>query len=571
MTSYSDESTDIGARTDQVLWRHLSQLNSALELVHDKRGILGILEDLRDSTRTIIQDRVRPKIRPLNILDLPDELLIGIFDYVKGRTGIYGLYFFDYPLGDVTAITNTRLTCRRFYETSSHLLVHHIRVDMTRSSLAHLDEVSRHPSVSKGVRAITLHLGPFYDRFLAHDIRAFAAYRASQLRLSIENWENTIDLQIYGDDPVEVFQGAITKGVILAESWERLAARGIDTNSADHLMMSSAHQQYIQLYEDLTEISASFAQAIASAIKRMPTASWVTIDDQNALEFYKWGRHAFSLPGDVDEADSLLKNLLLPIGWSGVREHQLAPPPFNLIGELLISLEELQIPLAGLDIATPPPVPEPPTPMYEQSVLYTAAKSLKAISFRPRTNIWNKYWTERAPGEWAYFTNFLRSLLHANSLQKIDLSFYFMGADNPPPLLSMAPLLLSYTWPNLKILHFNGPFHFEELKAVLKPLRQNVQVQWSGYLMSGEWTGVLEFLRKRKSLKQELGDVNGSIYGQECDQMTKSERDFVFNEKGMYRLGSLATQYIQGWIPSNPVSDWSMGELDMPEMMEDDD
>jgi hypothetical protein len=68
-----------------------------------------------------------------------------------------------------------------------------------------------------------------------------------------------------------------------------------------------------------------------------------------------------------------------------------------------------------------------------------------------------------------------------------------MGIDDPPPLLSMAPLLLSSTWPNLKILRFVGPFHFEELKAVFKPLGQDVKFQWSGYLMSGSWVEVLDF------------------------------------------------------------------------------
>lgn len=59
---------------------------------------------------------------------------------------------------------------------------------MTRSSLANLAVVSRHPSISKGVQATKLHLEPLYDRVLAHSIRDFAAYRVSELHLAIDHW-----------------------------------------------------------------------------------------------------------------------------------------------------------------------------------------------------------------------------------------------------------------------------------------------------------------------------------------------------------------------------------------------
>ncbi|KAI0451423.1 hypothetical protein F5B21DRAFT_516722 [Xylaria acuta] len=466
--------TDMNIQTDHVLWQQLSEINSALELLHDRRAILKTLEGLRASTRTLLNDH----------------------------------------------------------------------------------EVSRHPFISKGVRAIELCLEPFYDSIIAHDIQAFSAYHASKLRRTTENWGEFVDWQLSGGmpvdeaTPVEAYQKAIAKAVPPAESWETLAAWGVDTNRADHLMMAKAHEQYLQLYEDYEGLSGSLAQAIASAMVRMPTATWIKVDDRDA---YNRPRGYLRL-GDLDKTDALLDRLLSPIGWSDVREYGLGPPPFHLIGELLLSTQRLGIPIKGLDIATPPPTGSPSTSntatIHEPAVIRAAVKQLKTVTFRPRTNIWAQHWTKRAPEEWVHFTDFLLNLLHTKSLQRIDLSFYFMGTDDPPPLLSMASLLLSYTWPNLQDLYFNGPFHFKELQAVVKPLGRNVTLQWCGYLMSGLWVDVLDFLRERNARSQELGDVNGSIYGQECGWMTKIERDFIF--KHDIWLKSRATQYIRGWVPSNP-------------------
>ncbi|KAI0903266.1 hypothetical protein F4823DRAFT_619257 [Ustulina deusta] len=429
---------------------------------------------------------------------------------------------------------------------------------MTHSSLARLDEVSRHHYISKGIRAIKLSLFPVYDSVLAHDIRAFAMYHLSDLRQGIESWHEALDWLPNGGTSVEVCQRAITRAVSLAESWEELAARGVDASRADHLMISQAHEQYLQRYEDYDRLSCSLTQIITSAMGRMPTATWIKIYDPNIYKPPRW------TPRVLDQPDSLLNCLLLPVGWSDVRQRRLgwlAPPPSHPICELLLSIQQLGISLVGLDIETPPPVPSSSASnmaiTHDPTVFHHAVKRLKAVSFNLR-DIWGKYWTGRAPEEWAYLTSFLLSLLHTDSLRKISLNFNFMRTDDPRSLLSMAPLLLSYTWPNLQHLYFNGPFHFEELKAAVKPLGQNAKLQWCGYLMSGSWADVLDFLRERNGPKQELGDQNGSIYGQECDRMSEDERNFIFWNDLRFHLTSRATDYIRRCLASNPVRDWEM-------------
>jgi hypothetical protein len=108
----------------------------------------------------------------------------------------------------------------------------------------------------------------------------------------------------------------------------------------------------------------------------MRTATWVRIDDK---DLYDRSIYGTIYPEDLDGTDLLLENLLLPMGWSDwsdVGEHDLGPPPFHLIGELLLLMKQLKIPLAGLDIETPPPTASPSTlnttTTYDPTVLRAA-------------------------------------------------------------------------------------------------------------------------------------------------------------------------------------------------------
>lgn len=511
--------------------------------------------------RAATNERVRPEHRP-PIFSLPDELLRHIFEYVRGETGMYELHFF--PRNNASGITNVRLACSRFYVTSSHLLLHHVNVGLTAQSLAHLDEVSQHPFISKGVLGVTLFLGPFYDSALAGNIRTFATYRAAKLRHSIEWWERDIEMHIDDGDPAEIYQEAIAKGIPLAESWEEAADQGIDVTRVDHVMLADAHTLYCQRYEHQKAVIDGFAQTVGSAMRRMPSATWVKAEDRNIFNI---GLSSWPSPNDMNDPVLLREKLLVPLDWHDARVYGLGPAPFDIIGGLLLSLHQAEIHLKGLDIQTPPPTfPNTPTTLNEQD-LCVAIRQLKAIKVRPKSNIRHVYWAERAADEWMPFMRFLSRLLRTESLQNIDLDFYYMCDNHPPPSLSMAPIILSYIWPSLTSLHFNGPFHLEELRAVVQRLEKDVDLQWGGYLLSGSWAEVLDIVKEYDSWETCIGHINGSVYGQEADELTQQEWDFIFRAGiGIYDV-SRATKFTQrDWLQkSNPVRDWENGEIVIPE------
>lgn len=499
------------------------------------------------------------------IFDLPDELLRRIFEYVRGIIYEKDLYYIDFKSNSANSIREVRLTCRRFYETSSHLLLDYVQVRLTRQSLAQLDEISRHSFVSRGVRVIRLALVPFYDEVLAHDIRSFTAYHVSKFLGVVEMWETFQFFEHLA--PPNLSNEVIEKAHRLARSWDEAAFEGVAQTDEDHALFARAHNQYGQRYKESKDLLDSLPQEIASAMMRMPVASWLVAEENSHSREYM---EPFQ-PGDLESPGSLLEKLITPFGWEDAHDYELGPPPFNLSSALMLSIQQLGVTLQGLNLDTPPPttgfsIAQTTQTSQEVSGLRAAVQHLKSIQFHPEDNISREFWAERPADEWNTPLDFLSNLLHTASLQRIHLNFSFMLHYDFQPSVSMAPLLLSCTWPALKILHFVGPFYLEELQSVVKRLDKNIELLWGGCLMSGSWVEVLELLKQHRWKSVLIGDVNGSTYGQECTEMEGWEHQDIFGDCRR----NLATKYVQGLRKSNPVKDWEIGALEIQESERED-
>lgn len=583
-----------------MLWKQLTELNAAVDATGDRCTGLGRLqykimemgqhesvkedfeeeirnleilqsrlEGLRDTTRRTINEAVRPLLRPLRILDLPDELLRHIFLYVRGRTSMYKLAFYDMIGGDAEQIKKLRLTCRRFCVTSSHLLMFYVKVDMTSQSLAHLDEVSRHSTISKGIRAVKICLGRHFDHDIACDTRAFALYQGTKLRNYLDSWEMSIQNRYpHGEVSRDVLQRAIHRGTIIADSFDEAAQHGLNETCPEHVLLRAAQECYRQHHEtQLLLQHGPFAQATFSAMMRMPTATWLSIQDGDirAISGPDWESDII-YPENLENVDTLRLKLEAPsFSWSMARYRGLRSPPVDVIPSILLSIGEAGIRLTGLDIDVPLPdnLSSFSRDQVTPSKMQASSQQLKAFACRPRHAV--PLSKEAVP----LLTGFLSTILQTSSLQRIDLCFDFMSEESSglQPIASMAPILFSRSWPSLEELSFTGPFHFQDLRNLVNHIDKNVDLQWSGYLMDGSWAGVLDFLRDcRLHATITLGDVNGSIAGAECENMSRAELDHIFRENDFtpsLASESRAARYIRGWTTRNPVTDWIHGDLEL--------
>lgn len=238
------------------------------------------------------------RVRSLNILDLPDELLKTIFERLMDRWMSSGGYFFipdhGYQNG-LKDIQNIRLTCQRFCNTSSHLLLRHIDVTMRPSSLARLKEVACHLLLSKGVQAVRVHLN-YFSPSLATDIFHFATLAIMHLEHSLEFFkallQRNLDEQLF-NMPREEIGPAIDKDALILEEWSEFldVLRDSDedpdvfkegiANSREVAGLVSAHEIYRQQYlaQESVLKDGTFLQVIATAMSKMPTAKKLFVGD----------------------------------------------------------------------------------------------------------------------------------------------------------------------------------------------------------------------------------------------------------------------------------------------------
>ncbi|KAG6367559.1 hypothetical protein INS49_001752 [Diaporthe citri] len=519
-----------------MLWKQLTELNAAVDATGDRWISLGSLQCkiMEMGQHESVKEDFEDEIRNLKILQ-----------------------------------------SRRFCATSSHLLMIHVKVDMTPQSLARLDRISRHSTISKGIRAIKICLGRHFDPDISNDIQAFARYQGTRMRGYINFWELSVQhrhllgTMSRGNMSMEALQRAIERGTILADSFDEATRRGLDETCPEHVLLRVAQECYRQHYESQLLLQhGPFVQDIVSAMMRMPTAIWLSIQDEDIgpVSGPDWESEIID-PEDMEDLDTLRLKLQAPsFSWSTARYCGLGSPPVDVIPNIFLSIGEAGIRLTGLDIDVPLPdnLSSFSRDQVETSKMQASSQQLKAFACRARH--------DRPPSTEAIPTliRFLSTILQTSSLQRIDLWF----DSGLQPIASIAPILFSRSWPSLKELSFSGPFHFQDLRKLVNHIGKNVELQWSGYLMDGPWAGVLDFLRDcRLHATLTLGDVNGSIAGAECEIMSMRELDYIFRENDVtpsLASESRASRYIRGWTTQNPVTDWMNGDLEMAELPRDD-
>lgn len=375
-----------------MFWKQLTELNAAVDDTRDRRinlqhlrcdvmrkvqdefvnkqfrneliklkGLQSDLERMRDTVRQTINEAVRPFLRPIKILDLPDELR-HIFLCVRGDPTTSEYVFDDFietegddylSVPDIRQVKKLRLTCRRFCATSSHLLMLYVQVDMSPKSLVRLEEVSRHPTISKGIRRVEKCLGRHFDADIAYDLRAFARYQGTKLRRKIGRMEREVQDPISPLDPLEnpvKLVQSIARAILVAESFEAADQTGLNENCPEHVLLREAQDSYRQLYEaQLLLQRGPFAQAVVSAMKRMPTAKWLSIKDDFIR--VKSGTDLLDesiFEGDLESSDTLRPKLQAPSLWR-------IAPPVDAIFSILVSIGEAGICSNGLQFDVPWP------------------------------------------------------------------------------------------------------------------------------------------------------------------------------------------------------------------------
>ncbi|KAK3986695.1 hypothetical protein QBC44DRAFT_134177 [Cladorrhinum sp. PSN332] len=487
------------------------------------RDIKLRFETVNEALQRKIDELWGPFSSGVQLLDMPDELLISIFEFCSERD-----------------IRSCRLVCRRFCDLSSPMLLARVTVILQVDSLARLEEISHHPTISKGVRTVRIGLH-FYHGPLCQDINHFVQFYANKLERLAEESRRDRHNNEHRDKMAEA----------IAASWRRFLDGSPAEQSGDsfhHEALRAMYCEYRKRYEqqELLKTSGRFVQAVASAMARMPRARDLDFGDDFTLESTIGHDDIFDEGGDPYMAYHWM---LLPLKAEQARKDQIDTPLFDIIhhglaamGSARVQPESVGICLyyvTDLDLLVPP--------LGTREHIRLATRCMKRFAF---THV--HYFFQRE----AYaVSELLKACLGAPLLERLQLTMpgnRVVGGDS---MGHMGQVITSHKWPKLTSTHLSGVgINLVDLSYLLKnlpPEPDSLCLQYV-HLAQGTWEMVLDELRNAGFSHANVVDPSGA----EVDWLGPREYWETFSSTDYDQRGK-AWEYMrrEKWTTSNPLRD----------------
>lgn len=540
--------------------------------VLELKSLLPKLAGLQGSLRKFFDAYSRPLIRKLHIFNLPEELLMKIFQDVRGDFSAtiddFSATIDNFPRTGIKDIKSLRLTCKRFSDSSSHLLIHHLDVSLTNWSLERLDKVSRHPTISKGIRSLRICAALFkplpvtgLEEFIRQAVGVLQQDYASEIESMREFFDGTD--RLYG-----------TLGSFILDPEDHVRFLGLveDLRNRNNTMLyctrylrgeitpqeenrnlatlSRVYAEYSQLWngQNMLLQDGTFARVVAQAVARLSPGASMTITDRTGSDFRTLSNEILN-----KVYANVRKRLLEPRCWFPKTTSPLTERPINLLYELPIAVAKAGNPLTELRIRLDMGMKHVLLLVEEEAEdLISAAEHLKVleIGFQVKSQT-----TE----EQIDLYKLVSLLCKGTNLRSVTLKleYYFnRGTSNAGPLLALLP---GAKLREIRLKDISA--HCEELSELLKKLAPGTYISLDGLcLLSGLWADLLDVLRTKASCDSEVKSP-----------MIKSRISWHGEENVRLPTPSSATAYIRGELLENPLrSHPAQDNADQDDMDQDD-
>ncbi|KAG8169048.1 hypothetical protein KVR01_001797 [Diaporthe batatas] len=510
-------------------------------LLREQLGqVAGALNDPTGQSHLGTLDEAQIGLRPVHIYDLPDELLLGVFRYLLNRDDIKSL----------------RLSSKRLNETSSHLLINTLRVSPNSKSLERLDQVSRHPNISRGVCRLIVSVD-VYSPELARDVQGFTTYCLRELAEFI----NLPRAHVITRAAEEIHR-----------SWRCFLESFQDPyNGTAHLNddhISALHNGWLR-YKDLYDqqqmvlLNWRFSDGIASAISRMAFLNDLVITDRSrsTADEDLWSPSlCHKMSTLVQHPTRLVEEMMIhTFSWRKAAEKSVQHPPTYLLHLILLAIHNAGSSLAHLRFdLTPPQYLGLKLDHFEWTQLRSFARSLKSCRLAIGAERSTSVQRIRSREEIRNFEKFLAVLTRSSKLDTLALDFAFrerhchrINRTNDPRRTSIGPLMVD--WQKHHNIHLkNCSITLKELCTFINLPRKEPAVfgLWYVYLLDGTWAEAVEILR-REVLRGNLSRDSYVRwpYGAECLTMAMDERKRIFHYRSnrCFHKDSLVNCYIKGY------------------------
>lgn len=533
--------------------------NSIDTSVSELKSLLPRLDSLQSSLRENFAADSRPLAGKLHLFDLPDELLMKIAEDVRGN---FNSKSDKYPIAGIEGIKNLRLTCSRLCDSSSRLLLHRLDVTLTTSSLQHLDAVSHHPTISKGIRSLHIRAGLLHPSPASH----LESFIAAVLEIMREDHREDLNyLHFYADESeiqtnFETSNSAALAGhEYLCEVVDKLGKRGgmvrsyinhLDTERSrpdlDQNMapLRQAYNEYYRLQNNQMALlyNDAFVTGIAQALARMPAVTGLTITDSGGFELR-------SLPTEMSGPiyASVRKRLCRCKPWDTEMISLLPQGPVPLLYQLPLALIRAGNRLTALRICLQS-ITDHRMRLSDELVqdLVSGAGHLQVLDIDCQLTV--QAFQSESPDGQVSESKLVSLFLNGKNLRSVTLRFGSEPNPRPGEHFSLRPLLAMLPWANLKSISLvNGSFRYREISEHLEKLLPGTYILLKKvHLLNGLWVDLLDVIRAKADCKSDVRDPTGD----EDEQLNPEYRVLFF---GPNRTKIAATAYIRRQISENPL------------------
>ncbi|KAL2845276.1 hypothetical protein BJY01DRAFT_214343 [Aspergillus pseudoustus] len=561
--------------------------------------------------RSALRDRAmalsRPNLRPLTMLDLPNELLRNILDHFEdpaledGQVQWRNLRSWRQDIrGDNRkTIRNVRLVCRRLNDLASPLLCPVLWVGLNQTSLDQVVNLSRSPGVASGIRAICVGVQCFAGE-LASDIARFKDFRMIRVR-EVEDacdwhlegiWlagENSGGKDDEDDDDKShtkqqsaMYNEAVGNARSISDSWAEYVDRArdnngpVETNDEYQETLRTGYEAFCQKHREQRDLleSQSFVRTLASCMGRMPNATALGFSDEDDVF-----REYYHEPELLFDKGLLSRLMITPLSWYEIEKtDDMHIATARVLSELPIAIHEAGVPLhdlyAGLfpckrDQTLVSPSPYDPTLW---SKLRAACQSLRRVSFGDALNNLPIRESHLGPAESWHLNEYLRALVNSAELEQVKIytrAFGLNDGQGREGEYNLSSVLAGVNWPcirDISILSvgvtqaaveqfFGGlgsgtveRFHFGSFEL----LDEEVGGEGGG----GSWVWAFDILRE-KLVPQVKTVFFFACYGGEFGPRAKRENDrfwsLDFKIPETPRIVTELKRYITGADMENPL------------------
>ncbi|KAM7210954.1 hypothetical protein V8F06_013668 [Rhypophila decipiens] len=525
----------------------------------------------------------RPFLRKLTILDLPDELLLEIFEWVEDFNPNYpftSLRLYGRDRRDINDIRNCRLVCRRFNAVSSQLLVRIVPVALTEQSLARFEEISRHPVISKGVVDVEIALHVHGDWL--EDFWDFTSFLEDRI-LSVLRFHDSYD------DPLKSWSASVSKddyyemmsnAHAFADMLDRIQGDGSDSTTAleedddkNMARLRTIHGLFTSLLQDERMLikSGRFFRSVAESMARIP-APRLSLN----TNVHVWGR-GYLIKPRVSMWEIVKEFVVEKMAMEPLDLRDVIPPSLDydpIILSLLGALQDRDVFLRELDLR----LDCDGVVDFFGSVADHGDRARISAGMKRLKVLGISYDNERGQfnhEDVVVMEQFIKACSNTPTLERLDLRVKMgSGEESEVPQLIDLAKCTDNTVSREKLAKVDLNLVLAD-SSYLKRWIRSLATPMKGLLISdmrlrtGTWKEVLDKLREKDSGYTILRRPSGG----ECADLSKREYRRIFGSSKCFNEGeSEAETYIRtrGYPFSNPLdSVGSGGEKQEDEESED--